>query len=388
MRTKLTATFIRNASAEPNRERSVYWDAVTPGFGLMVTKTGARSYVLQYRAAGRSRRLTLDASALSLDEARREARKHLGAVAKGADPVAERRQQKEIMAVADSNALEAIALDYFKREGKKIRTMDERRATFERLILPTLGQRQIEDISRRDIVRLLDKVEDERGPVMADKTLAFLSKVFAWHAARSEFRSPIVRGMARTKPKERARDRILTDDEIRAICSATSEHSGPFSSLVRFILLTGTRRNEAARMTYAELHGSDWLIPAVRHKSKREFLLPLSNAAMDVLATIPAIGPKTDGPVFTFDGLKPIRGFSKPKRRLDQASGVTGWTVHDLRRTARSLMSRAGVSADHAERCLGHVIGGIRGVYDRHAYRNEKAAAFEKLAELVTKITE
>ena len=386
MRVKLTPAFCKTITAEPHKERSVYWDVVTPGFGLMATASGHRSFVIQYRnGGGASRRLTLS-TALSLDGARREARKLLGDIERGGDPVGDRRRERAAAEVAKADTLEAIALDFFRREGKNIRTIAARRAAFERLIFPTLGRRQIGDISRRDISRLLDKIEDERGPVMADKTLTFLSRLFNWHAARTEFRSPIVRGMARTKTSERARSRILTDDEIRAVWSATEKHPGPFASLVRFILLTGTRRNEAARMTRTELTGSDWLIPAARNKSKKDFLVPLSKAAIAVLDDVPVIGRK-DGPVFTLNGERPIT-VSRCKQRLDRDSGVTGWRIHDLRRTARSLMSRAGVPADHAERAIGHVIGGVRGTYDRHEYHAEKAAAFEKLAELVTKITE
>jgi integrase len=100
---------------------------------------------------------------------------------------------------------------------------------------------------------LLDQIEDERGPVMADKTLALLSKVFSWHASRSdEFRSPIVRGMRRSKPNERARERILTDDELRMVWKRT-EVNGIFGAFVRFILLTSARRSEAAEMTWGEV---------------------------------------------------------------------------------------------------------------------------------------
>ena len=81
-----------------------------------------------------------------------------------------------------------------------------------------------------------------------------------------------------------------------------------------------------------------------------------------------------------------LAGFSKLKARLDRISGVTDWRLHDLRRTARSLMSRAGVSSDHAERCLGHIMSGVRGVYDRHQYRREKLHAFEALASLIESI--
>jgi integrase len=99
--------------------------------------------------------------------------------------------------------------------------------------------------------------------------------------------------------------------------------------------------------------------------------------------------PKLGGEfIFTNDGKRPIASFSKFKPKLDKASGITGWTLHDLRRTARSLMSRAGVSSDHAERCLGHVMSGIRGIYDKHKYREEKRRAFEALASLLERITD
>jgi integrase len=171
---------------------------------------------------------------------------------------------------------------------------------------------------------------------------------------------------------------------------------GPYGHLLRFILLSATRLQEAARMRRQELTGSTWLIPAERHKSKSEFLLPLSKAALDVLAGIPVIG--TQGVVFTTNGERPIAGFSKFKRMFDghvlallreqdpDAQPLARWTTHDLRRTGRSLMSRAGVTPDHAERCLGHVISGVRGTYDRHAFEQEKAAAFEALARLVSRI--
>jgi integrase len=137
------------------------------------------------------------------------------------------------------------------------------------------------------------------------------------------------------------------------------------------------------------------VIPAARHKSKKDFLLPLSQAALDVLRGVPVVGGK--GWVFTSDGETPISGFSKFKRDLDsrvlaliaeenKENVVPRWTTHDLRRTARSLMSRAGVAPNHGERALGHVIGGVQGTYDRHSYADEKRLAFEALAAQVSRI--
>jgi integrase len=121
-----------------------------------------------------------------------------------------------------------------------------------------------------------------------------------------------------------------------------------------------------------------------RYKTKLDHLVPLSAAAMAVLEQLPRIG-RADF-VFTVSGRVPISSFTQRKIAFDRACGVTGWTLHDLRRTARSLLSRAGIDADTAERCLGHVIGGVRGVYDRHEYREEKARAFEMLARQIGRI--
>jgi len=127
-----------------------------------------------------------------------------------------------------------------------------------------------------------------------------------------------------------------------------------------------------------------WLIPAARYKTEVDHEVPLSAAAQAVLASTPRIGP--GDVVFTFNGVNPISGFSTLKKRFDAACGVTGWTLHNLRRTAKTLLQRAGVLPHISERCLRHVIRGVEGVYDHHAYRSEKLHAFEALAALVERI--
>jgi integrase len=169
----------------------------------------------------------------------------------------------------------------------------------------------------------------------------------------------------------------------RAIWQA-AEYGGMFGSLVRFLLLTGARRSEGAEMTWAEIAGRDWALPAARNKVRQELIRPLSDAAFAIVEALPRAGEF----VFSRDGRRPLVAFSILKNRLDAASDVTAWRLHDLRRTSRSLMSRAGVPSDHAERCLGHVIGGVRGVYDRHAYREEMLLAYEKLATLIAGIVD
>jgi integrase len=380
MRIKLTPAFCQKARAEPPADRALYWDTDMPGFGLLVTASGHRSFIVQYRFRGRSRRMTID-GLLGLASARKRARALLGEVAHDRDPLAERRAARALA----EDTFKSIAETYFAREGKALRSLAERRAALVRLVYPRLGSQPIAAIRRSDIVRLLDRIADERGPVMADRTLAYISRIMNWYAARSdEFRSPIVRGMARTSAKERERARVFTDDELRAVWKAAEATPGPFGALVKFLLLTGARRSEAARMTWSEIADTDWTLPASRNKVDVDLVRPLSAAAMATIAALPRIGRQ--GFVFTITGNRPFHSFAKAKCRLDQASGVTGWTLHDLRRTARSLMSRAKVPIDHAERCLGHVMGGVRGVYDRHEFHEEKRHAYEELAALIERI--
>jgi integrase len=284
---------------------------------------------------------------------------------------------------AKAETLKAVCENYLAREVASLRTGEDRKATLERLVYPTLGDRPIAEVRRSDIVRLLDRIEDDHGPTMADKTLAFIRRVFNWYASRSDdFRSPIVRGMARTSPKARARSRTLTDDELRLVWRV-AEGQDAFGHFVRFLLLTGARRTEAAEMPWAELDGTDWTLPAARNKTKVDLLRPLSPSA---LAVLPAkVGPFVFS---TDDGATPISGFSKLKIAFDravtaEAQPLPNWTLHDLRRTARSLMSRAKVPTDHAERVLGHVIGGVRETYDRHDFHDEKREALAQLAGLV-----
>ena len=211
-----------------------------------------------------------------------------------------------------------------------------------------LGDRPIGEIKRSEVIRLLDKIEDRSGAITADRVLGIMRTIFNWHAVRSDdFCSPIVRGMARAS--EQARDRILNDDELCAIWKTAEEGRDPFDFLVKFLLLSTARRSEATAMTFREIDGSVWMLPATRNKTGVELVRPLSGAAQKLFAEIPQIA---DSPfVFSADGKHALGGFSRRKAAFDNRCGVSGWRLHDLRRTARSLLSRAGVSVDHAEHC-------------------------------------
>jgi integrase len=358
------------------------------GFGVRVTAAGAKSFVLFHRMDGKKYLVTLGRwGDLSVRAAIMAAQVRVKAVHKGADPRPNRTRRLD---EANQPATKTVAglLDMFMSryvEGK-LRSEKTIRQSLDRLVKPRIGTVGLYDMKRSQVSKMLDEIADENGEVMADRVLAYVRKAFGWyevHGQDDDFRSPVVKGMARTKSSERARDRILTDDEIRALWKATGA-PGPSGPLLRFILLTACRRSEAAQMTYSEIVDGDWVIPAARYKTKQETVLPLSKAAQDILNSIPRA--KGTDFVFTATGAKPIAWFAQLKTAIDKECGFSDWTIHDLRRTARSLMSRAGVPADHAERCLGHVIGGVRGTYDRHEYLKEKRDGFERLAAIVDTI--
>jgi integrase len=356
------------------------------GLHLIVQPSGARSWAVRYRSplTGKPGKHTIgDYATYPLAEARVEARAIAAKIDKGIDPAAEKKADRTRRQEATGNTFRAAMDDYFKREGDSLKSGAERRATLARHVLPILGDRPMESISRGDIVRLLDGIQDRSGKRAATLVLAYVGKLFGWYALRNErFINPIVRGMGRGETTKR--DRVLDDTELVAFWRATEKWDHDFARMLRFVLLTATRRNEAAFIEWSEIEAGVWTIPAARYKTAIEHLVPLSEAAGHIIERMPRIV----GSPHIFSA----RDFSKLKNRLDErmaaelGAPVARWTIHDLRRTARSLMARAGVSADHAERCLGHVIGGVRGVYDRHQYDAEKRQAFEALAVQVDRI--
>jgi integrase len=374
---------IRNLKSGPVRYEMP--DPAARGLYCIVQPSGHKSFAVRFRYDGKPKKLSL--GNVSLSAARKAAAHALHEVREGRDPCEAKSHAKQQRRASQANTFQKVALQFLKLEtGMKedgtfsgtMRTASRRLRDLTRLVFPSLGHRPITEIRRSEIVALLDQVQIGNGPVMADRILAIIRTIMNWHTSRSDdFRSPIVRGMARTKTKERARQRILNDEELRKVWIAASNADGSFPALIRFLLLTGARRGEAAEMTWAELKGTDWELPAARNKTGLNLVRPLSAAALDAIQSQRGENSRY---VFTATNGLPIVAFTKRKADFDKASGTSGWTLHDLRRTARSLLSRAGVSSDHAERCLGHVIGGVEGIYDRHGYYEEKKRAYEALA--------
>lgn len=402
MRGKITAESVKALEAGEIKSATIA-DTNPTGFIARRQASGRVSYFYRYRdkRTGKKHWIGLGMHGdITPAKARDLAKERSGEVAGRRNPLDEQKKERAEAAkaaAADRNTVDAVLDAFEKRHASKLRSADQVKHAFDTYVRPEIGAMSVYDVRRSHINKMLDKVEDKGGPVMADRTLAHVRKAFNWQATRDDaFASPIVRGMARTKPKERARKRVLADDEIRDVWAALDKADVPacYPAFVKSLLLCATRRNESSDLNSAEIEGDVWTIPGPRYKTKLDHVIPLTEQARELIGEKPE-GFKGSGwfVYSTTGGRKGFSGFSKAKRELDaeiakirKAEGrdkMARWTLHDLRRTARSLMSRAGVPTDHAERALGHVIGGVRETYDRYEYLDEKRAAFEALAGLV-----
>lgn len=395
---------ITKRAVDALRPGEIIADDQLPGFVCRRLPSGRLTFGYRFTKDGRRRWLAIGMG-IAPEAARKAAARHAGSVAKDENPVTDREHRRRRALAA--RTLDQV-LDGFINErvhGRGLRTAAEMGSLLDRHVRPRLGGRPVEEIKRLEIVELLDRIanaksarsHDGKSRRVADKVLGVLRSALNWHATRDdEFRSPIVAGMARTSIKELSRDRILSDDEIRSVWAALDKcQPAAYARIVRALLLSAARLNEIARLQRPEVDGDQITIPAERVKTNTDHVVSLTSD----LATL--IGEREDAGDFVFStdgGTKPFSGFSKAKHRLDQIIAkqrkvdglkpMPAWRHHDLRRTARSLMSRAGVSADVAERVLGHALPGVRGVYDRHEYLAEKRDALELLAALVEKIIE
>jgi integrase len=213
-----------------------------------------------------------------------------------------------------------------------------------------------------------------------------LRAISTWYAARDDdYTPPFVRGMKRVAAHVRKRDRILDDRELTAVVRAAEADAGPFGGFVQMALFTAQRREKIARMKWTDVSDDGvWAIASEAREKGNAGVLRLPAQAMAIIKAQPHVYGSPY--VFTGRNKGPLVGFSRRHAALMKRCGVDGWSLHDLRRTARSLMSRAGVPTEIAERVMGHARGAIEATYDRHLYRDEMADALRKLAALIDTI--
>jgi integrase len=422
-------TIVQVKAAESRREIP---DGQCAGLYLTVHPTGAKAWALRFRspierdAAGqrKAKKLTLGPLAnepnddepqigrpLSLSQARVLATGALEQVRRGIDPTHERRTEKAASrdeAISRSaNTVDAAIIEFLKRyKGPKKRGLRDSTRNLTAYyfgLKPDLEQpgewiktgagvlkrwsgRPLASISQHDVQTLVDAIADG-APVSANRTLAALKTLFKFYVKRqSLLTSPAA--LVDAPAAEESRDRTLSDAEVKAVWQAADAAAYPFGRLVQLLLLTGARRDELREAPWAEfdLDGGMWTLPGDRVKNGNEHSVPLSGRAKQILRSMPRI--KGRGLLFTTTGDTPYSGLSKAKDRLDTASGVTGWTLHDLRRTAATGMAeKCDVQPHIIEAALNHVSGeskrGVAGIYNRARYADDIRKALQLWADFV-----
>jgi integrase len=357
----------------------VYWDAGLPGFGVKVTPKGRKVFIVLYRTGGAGstlRKYTIGPyGRLTLHQARVAAQKIFAARLEGRDPAAEKRESKRRF-VADR--VEDLLETFISQRLSQNRSVGETARLLRREVGKTWAGRSIHEISKRDVVEIVSGIEQRGAPVAANKTLKSIKAFLRWCVGRAVLDQSPAEGVP-LPAKEVPRDRVLDDQELARVILAVRQIGGPYGSIVELLALTGQRREEVARMAWEELDLARriWTIPKSRTKNAKAHVVHLSEQALAVFKRQEQRGLL----VFSISGAKPFQGFSAAKRELDQLSGVTGWRIHDLRRTCVSGMARLGVAPHVADKILNHqtgTISGVAAVYQRHEFLAERRTALEK----------
>jgi integrase len=375
MRKTLTDRGVAALKARP--KRYAFPDPELRGHYVRVQPSGAKSFVTVARSPEGKQIWTNIGAAdvLSIDEARKKARKAIERVRDGL-PAIETSTKNSFESVAENWLARHVRVNGLRSEKEITRLLNVH-------VYPAWKDRAFLAIRRSDVAELLDQVQDEHGARQADYVLNVVRSIMNWYATRhDDYVPPIVRGMKRQSAKAQARARILNDDEIRRIWKQ-AEVNGTFGAIVRLCLLTAQRSRKVTSMRWADVSlEGEWSIPKEPREKDTAGSLVLPQAALSIIVKRPRLA--SNAFIFAGRGDGPYRGFSAAKATFDaKLRDVAPWVIHDLRRTAHSLMSRAGVSSEHAERVMGHAIAGVEGVYDRHSYRDEKADALARLAALI-----
>jgi integrase len=378
----------------------ILYDDEIKGFVVRRLRTGVITYGYRYRNdAGSSRWFSLGLhGSITADEARTLAKKRAGEVADGRDPMAERklrRVEAQKARLVAKNTVNTVLDAYVADHVKVLRSAAQIIRAFDVYVRPRIGSKPIYELEKSDISEMLKEIRTKHGPVMGDRVFAHVRAALTWQASNDKhFKSPIDRSLLRKKTaaERKGRTRILDDGEIRGVWQALQSDETPecFRNVVRLLFLTAQRRSEVGLMPADEINGDIWSIPPERYKTGIEQVVPLTTEARRY------IGDKKSGFMFTLSSDKPFADYSRAKKTLDQIINreragaglkkMPHWTLHDIRRTSRSLMARAGVPREIAEQVLGHVIPGIEGVYNQHKYADEKRDALKKLAGLIDRI--
>jgi integrase len=385
---KLTMRAMETLKCELGKRDQLFFDDEQTGLAVRVMASGSKSFLAQFRANGQKRRVPLGScSAISLAEARKAVRSIMGDAAGGID-AADARRAAKAKAARDTLTLAALIEQWrdlhlsSRRPSYAAEAVRVLRIAFARHLT-----RPAAEVSRGDVVAVLNRYSRAGKVALAGATTRYGRACYQWGLKRGALQTNPFANVPTTRSVKR--DRVLTDDEIRSVWTATAGQSA-FNSIVRTLILTGQRREEVAGMAWDEIDTDllTWTIAPNRAKNGVCHDVPLSETTQALLRST----LRRQGNGLVFPGQRGLFcGYSKAKRQLDKKSGVSDWTLHDLRRTMATGLQRLGFRLEVTEATLNHVAGsraGIVGVYQRHDYATEKRAALNAWGEHVCAIIE
>ncbi|TPG16729.1 site-specific integrase [Sphingomonas koreensis] len=415
--TRLKKSIVDDAPLPPKGRRTMLWDNEVKGFGVRITASGTRTYLLRYRMGGRDtpiREVTIGqhGSPWTTDQARRRAIEFLMQVRSGHDPVAEReaerRQSQADVGNREERMFGAKAEEWFRKHVQRdgLRSQKDIRGVLDRDLKPAFAGKTIDEITKKDVTDALDAIGDRSGSA-ANKAHKWGRQIFNWlKDERGELDRTPMDGVKRPFP-EPSRTRVLSLPELVVLWVALDGLTEPFRSFYRFLILIGQRLREGANAPWNEFdfEAGDWFLPKARTKADRDHLVPMSEQAIEILEDIQPDPAKRKGPVFTTNGKVGISGFSKLKLQIGEEierlllespaareltpDGIPDWVIHDLRRSLATGCQGLGIDLNHSEAVLNHAFGktlsGVAPVYHLHEYYNEKAEALTRWGELIEK---
>ena len=371
-----------------SRSEGFLWGDGIKGFGAKITKSGAVSYILQFRMGGReasTRRYTIGShgSPWTPATAREEAQRLFLLIAQGIDPVeVEKQRRREAVDLAFSNYAERFERSCVGRGWKVLVAR-----SFRIHVKPVLGSKPLPKITRSDVVAVFDRRPDCQVANRRN-VFAVLRRMFRWAVSRGDIDRSPMEGME-TPPAVKARDRWLSDQELARIWEHAPKTHHCFGPIVRLLIVTGQRREEVSSLSWEELeqHERMWTLPGDRAKNGEPNRVPLNELAVAVLDAV--AGKSTwprRGKVFSTSTGGGFTGYHKGKEKLDRMVAEDGgdpiapWRLHDLRRTLATGFQRLGVRFEVTEAVLNHVGGsraGVAGIYQRHDWKAEKREALD-----------
>jgi len=390
MANRFSFTVNRINDLEPKEKRYFVYDDKQPGLRMYVTPSGTKTFQFQFRSKKHGKVVTNTLGkypSLKITEARGQSAGLLSEVNAGVDIESKKRDERR-KRILDPT-VKKFAKEFIEKYAMvKKRTWEEDQRILNKDVIPVIGNLHMTEVKKRDIVAVLDEIQERGAMIACNRTLAVISKMFNFALERDVIEIFPVYGIKK-RGEERSRDRILSDDEIRLFWKFLG--GTPVSMLLKFLLITGQRTGEIRQMLFSEIDNDVLTIPAKRTKNKLTHMVPLSTMALNIVSEMKKHS-KSD---FVFPGRAKVGGVDKcldknaAAHHFRKILNNFEWnrtTVHDLRRTVRSNLSKLGVRKTVSERILNHKEQGVAGVYDRHDYLSEKTAALQKWSNRLSKI--